>query len=198
MGYLLSMHLAKNAPDRARLRAALPQSVGFEVYWNESLGLYGIDTFRASKPNRWPFTSATPATDLPLELGPHLNDVSKAYEVLRASGPCNGLKRSYVNLVELLSQSVSQPVLTIYADDDEADFACLAEGGRAVAMVARCDETVLRFENGSTNLKPAGEDRVLHAYAAEMVRAFSGRDPLKAGMSSWDPPENYGFVHVPS
>jgi hypothetical protein len=196
MACLLSMHLTRRAPDRTHLRGALPQSLGFEVYWNESMQLYGTDTFRASKPNKWPFTYATPATDLPLEMGPHLSEVSRAYEALRASGSCDGFKRSYVNLVELLSQALGQPVLTVYADDDEADFACLAEDGRAISIVARCDEMVLRFEKGSSNSQPAAEDRTLHANAAEMVRVFSGQDPMRMGMGSCDPPENYGFVHV--
>ena len=55
-----------------------------------------------------------------------------------------------------LSAALGQPVLSIYSDDDEADFACLAAGGLASNVTALCDETVLRYVNGLIEFNPRG------------------------------------------
>src|SRR5262245_28916673 len=130
MAYLISAHFLKQRPDPAQLRAALPNSIGFTVYEHETHPVFAIDTYRATKPSRYPFSAATPATDLSLDISAELSTI---YEQLRAENAANGLKRSYINLCRALSTATTQEVLSVYADDDGNDFTCLC-GGRSTSF----------------------------------------------------------------
>src|SRR5262245_31218442 len=126
MGYLISGLIVRSMPNAAALRDALPAASDFCIYQHPELGLFAIDIFRANRPNDWPLTTPIPATDIPLELAPHNAVVSAAYGEALAQRAANGIKRSYINLAELFSVRLEQPVFAVFADDDDADFACVA------------------------------------------------------------------------
>jgi len=196
MGYLVSIHLTTQQPDAAVLRSLLPSSIGFAIYRHNDLNLFGIDTFKASKPPSYPFATATPATDLPLELGPHLHSLSDMYEVARVSGSANGIKRSYINLAELLSDGLGQPVLSIFSDDDGSDFACLAKAGRVSSVLAACDNNLVSLTNGETTVAPIDGEPALHSNAVRLFEHFTGAEAQTIGLGSWDPPADFGFTRV--
>jgi hypothetical protein len=194
MGDLVSMHLIKERPDVDAIRAVLPSSIGFRIYQHSRLPLFAVDTFGENNPPRYPFTSAMPATDISIELGPHLRSLAAAYEDARRSGGANCIKRSYINLAETLSATLGQPVLSICSDDDELDFACLASGGAVSVVTALCNETVVRYINGTTQIAPAGDELMLHRYAIEAFEDFTGASAETIGLGHLDPPEDFGFV----
>ncbi|MDP3287519.1 MAG: hypothetical protein Q8M64_04355 [Methyloversatilis sp.] len=195
MGYLISCHFTQHRPHVTSVRPALPGSIGFRVYRHKTLPLFAIDTWRATKPSRYPFTAATPATDLPLELPERLASLSAIYEHLQQQGGANGLKRSYINLSAMLSNALEQPVLSVYADDDGNDFACLAEQGTLTSLVAKCGEFVVRVEPGSdARLEQEANPPGLHALAARHLQASFGIAGSEIGLGSFDPPEDFGFV----
>jgi hypothetical protein len=195
VGYFISGHLLEHEPDMASVRAALPRSLGCRTYRHRSLQLFAIEIFRATKPPRSPLASATPATDLPLELPESLGPLAAIYARLLKEGGANGLKRVYVNLSLSLSSVLRQRVLTLYSDDDGNDFACLTQSGVLTSLAARCGERIVRFEQGrSVSLEPVPEGRRLHALASEHLAACFGIDGAELGFGSFDPPEAYGFV----
>ena len=196
MGYLVSLHLVRQQPEAETIRAALPSSIGFRLYRHGSLQLFAIDTFGATNPPRYPFTSQTPADGLSIEFGTHLRSLAEAYENARQSGGANGIKRTYINLAERLSEALAQPVLSVNADDDEADFACLAARGVASMIIALCDETIVRYFDGKTSVAPAGDERMLHQNASEAFEDFTGASAEIIGLGSWDAPDDFGFVPV--
>src|SRR5262249_49535214 len=126
MGYLIAGHFTRRRPSSSRVRTALPNSVGFTLYAHSTYPICAIDTYRASKPSKYPFSTATPATDIPLAVSPELDAL---YEQLRGENAANGFKRSYLNLCRALSRSLEEDVLTIFSDDDGSDFACLGRNG---------------------------------------------------------------------
>jgi hypothetical protein len=197
MGYFVSCHFTQHRPRMADVRSALPPSLGFRVYRHQTLPLFAIDTWRATKPPRYPFTTATPATDLPLELPEHLAPLSAIYEQLHRQGNANGLKRSYINLSASLSQALGRPVLSVYADDDENDFACLTDQGTLVSLVARCGEFVVRMDPvADVRLEQGANALKLHELAALHLQASFGIPGSQAGLGSFDPPEDFGFVEL--
>jgi hypothetical protein len=192
MGYLIAGHFLKQRPVSSNIRAALPDSVGFVVYQHQVHAVYAIDTFRASKPSSFPFSAATPATDIPLTLSPELQAL---YEQLRAENAANGFKRAYVNLAGALSRSLGAEVLSVYADDDGNDFACLSRNGEVVSGVARCEAHIVRFgpDGASRSLASDEDEPELHRLAADAVTAFTGVPASDMGFGTMDPPENMGF-----
>jgi hypothetical protein len=190
MGYLISGHFVKPRPDAGRLRAALPKSIGFTVYEHLRHPVFAIDTYRATKPTEFPFSAATPATDIPLEVSPELSAV---YEQLRSENAANGLKRSYVNLSRMLSSAVSQDVLSVFSDDDGNDFACLSRGGEVVSGIAKCEAYIVRFGPSQASRSPASSESRLHELSPEAVTSFLGVSAADLGFGSMDPPENMGF-----
>jgi hypothetical protein len=195
MAYLVSVHFTRQRPSPASVRAALPLSLGFTIYKHESFDLFAIDTFRAAKPPRQPFSAATPATDLPTDLPSNLAALNSLYEQLREQGIANGLKRNYVNLSCILSTCLEQPVLSLYTDDEGNDFACRSSRGEVARLVARCGDEVITFENGRVSQEQdETEDLVLHQIAAEEFMAFTEQPGTTIGLGSFDAPETRGFV----
>lgn len=192
--YFVSMHLTKQQPEAEAIRNILPPSIGFRVYRHNTVDIFAIDTFAETEPPPHPFTSDTPAKDLSLELGSHLHSLAAAYEKLRRSGGANGIRRSYINLAEMLSGAIGQPVLSICSNDDDLDFACLAANGMAFGIIALCDETVVRCVNGATELTAAGDEIRLHQYAMEAFEDFTGINAEIIGLGAWEPPPDFGFV----
>jgi hypothetical protein len=192
--YFVGMHLTKQPPEAEAIRDALPPSIGFRVYRHSTLDIFAINTFAGTDPPRYPFTNDTSARDLSLELGHHLRSLAETYEKLRRSGGANGIKRSYINLAEKLSEVLGQPVLSICSNDDDLDFACLAEKGMAAIIIALCDETLVRYVNGITEITAAGEEMRLHQYAIEAFEDFTGAGAETIGLGLWDPPVDFGFV----
>lgn len=197
MGYLVSGHFTQHRPQVAGLRSVLPLSIGFRVYRHNSLPLFAIDTWRASKPSHYPFTVATPAIDLPLQLPERWASLSAIYEDLQHRGGSNGLKRAYLNLSTMLSRALGQPVFSMYADDDGNDFACLAAQGTLVSLVARCGEYVVRAEPGAdARVEREVNEPELHGLAARHLQASFGIVGSEIGLGSLDPQEDFGFVEI--
>ncbi len=190
MGYLIAGHFVRQRPDVVRLRDALPKSVGFTVYEHLAHPVFGIDTYRATKPSSFPFSAATPATDIPLDVSPELSAV---YEQLRGENAANGLKRSYINLSRTLSSAMSQDVLSVFADDDGNDFACLSRGGEVVSGIARCEGYIVSFGPSHASRAPESSESGLHELASEAVTSFLGVAAADLGFGSIDPPDNLGF-----
>jgi hypothetical protein len=190
VGYLIAGHFMKQRPDAARLRAALPASIGFTLYEHLAHPVFAIDTYRATKPSSFPFSAATPATDIPLDVSPELSAV---YEQLRSENAANGLKRSYVNLSRNLSSAMGQDVLSVFADDDGNDFACLSRGGEVVSGVARCEGSIVSFGPANASRSPAADQSDLHELSAAAVTSFLGVAAADLGFGSFDPPDNLGF-----
>jgi hypothetical protein len=190
MGYLISGHFVRQRPDAAKLRTALPASIGFTLYEHLAHPVFAIDTYRATKPSRYPFSAATPATDIPLDVSPELSAV---YEQLRSENAANGLKRSYVNLSRALSSAMSQDVLSVYSDDDGNDFACLSRAGEVLSGIARCEGNVVSFGPSHASRSPASSQSRLHELSSEAVTSFLGVAASDLGFGSFDPPDNLGF-----
>ena len=190
MGYLIAGHFVRQRPDAATLRAALPTSIGFTLYEYLAHPVFAIDTYRATKPSDFPFSAATPATDIPLDVSPELSAV---YEQLRSENAANGLKRSYVNLSRILSGAMGQDVLTVFADDDGNDFACLSRGGEVVSGIARCEGSIVSFGPSHASRAPASSEAGLHELASAAVTSFLGVAASDLGFGSFDPPDNLGF-----
>jgi hypothetical protein len=190
MGYLISASLMKQCPDSSQLRAALPKSIGFAVYKHLTYQIFAIDTYRATRPSSYPFCTATPATDLSLDVPA---DLARIYEELRSENAANGLKRSYINLCRLISATTKQEVLSVFADDDGNDFACLCRSGELLDGVAKCQSHVVRFGASSASISPVSDDPRLHQFASEAVSSLFGVSASDLGFGSFDPPENYGF-----
>ncbi len=190
MGYLIAGHFVRQRPDAATLRAALPTSIGFTLYEHLAHPVFAIDTYRATKPSDFPFSAATPATDIPLEVSPELSAV---YEQLRSENAANGLKRSYVNLSRTLSGAMGQDVLSVFADDDGNDFACLSRGGEVVSGIARCEDSIVSFGPANASRSPASSESELHELSAAAVASFLGVAAADLGFGSFDPPDNLGF-----
>ena len=194
MGYLISGLFLKECPNASALRDALPPSIGFNLYHHPQLDIYAIDAFRPSKPNAYPLTSPIPSVDLPLELGPHLQTVTAAYNVAVTGHVADGFKRSYVNLAESLSAKLGQSILAVYTNDDYADFACIASQGALVQMTALCGEQIIRFSHSTIETVEPDDERQLHQGAAKLFAQFTNGAPEIFGFGAWDPPENYGLV----
>lgn len=193
MGYLISGHFVKHRPDSGKVRAALPQSIGFDVYEHSVYPIFGIDTFRATKPSPYPFSAVTPATDIWLDVSAELAAV---YEQLRMEGAANGLKRAYINLSRILSGVMNETVLSVCSDDDGNDFACLSRSGVIISGSAKCEEYIVRFGPLSASRSPAPGRHDLHALASEAVTSFLGFPASDLGFGSFDPPEYLGFKHA--
>jgi hypothetical protein len=179
------------------VRAALPSSIGFVIYRHNRLPLFAIDTFRASKPPRYPFSAATPATDLPLELPSVLNALTTLYEQLKEQGTANGLKRAYINLSCILSSCLDQDILSVFADDEGNDFACLSTKGRAVRITARCGDQVISFDNEQlSTIQDESDNATLQEIVSRQFELFTGHPASTVGLGSFDPPQNRGFVAI--
>jgi len=196
MGYLVACHFAHRAPSASRVRNALPPSIGFNVYRHHALKLFAIDTFRAAKPSRHPFSVATPATDLTFEQ-PDLAPLNALYDRLREEGIADGLKRAYISLACILSSCLSQDVLSVFADDDGNDFACWSSQGKTARVTARCGNQIVGFENGQVSRTPDLSDNVtLHQVISQHFELFTGYPASAIGLGSFNAPETRGFVRV--
>lgn len=193
MGASISGLFLLQAPRVDVVRAALPPSVGLALYVHPDLGVYVIDAFRASKPPSHALASQIPSAELPLELGPHLAVLTDAYVEAHNRRAANGFKRLYVNVAERLSACLGQPVLAVDCDDDESDFACVADQGRLVELTALCGGQIYRFENGALRITPAEDGQELHGEASAMFARFTGKSAAQFGFGSWDPPPNFGL-----
>jgi hypothetical protein len=169
--------------------------MGFEVYRHRQLDVFAISMFRRSAPADYPLSASIPTKDLPLELGPHLVALNEAYQMAHRRMQANGIKRSYVNLAESLSTALNQAVLAVFADDDEDDFACVAETGRLTYLSARCGGEDVCFKDGKLQWWAINEP-ILHKNASHAFATFVDGDPGLAGFGSFDPPDMFGFVSV--
>jgi hypothetical protein len=140
-------------------------------------------------------SAATPSTDLPLDLPADLAPLSSVYEELKKQGTADGLKRAYVNLSCILSSSLKEQVLSVYAHDDGNDVACVSANGTVVRMAARCGDEVVGFENGQmSRVLNESEEHVLHQIVSEQFESFTGHPGSSIHLGSFDAPENRGFV----
>ena len=66
----------------------------------------------------------------------------------------------------LLNALVNQPVLSFVADDDQLDFACVADECRLSKLHCRAEDLELLFDNGVAQIQPLqpemdGEEEIL-------------------------------------
>ncbi|MGH8177547.1 MAG: hypothetical protein ACREV5_14905 [Steroidobacter sp.] len=155
--------------------------------------IFGIDTYRATKPSPYPFSAVTPATDISLDVS---EELAAMYEQLRIEGAANGLKRSYINLSRILSETVNESVLSVCSDDDGNDFACLSRSGAIISGSAKCEKYIVRFGPSNASRCPAPEQHHLHALASEAATSFLGFPASDLGFGSFDPPEYFGFKNA--
>jgi hypothetical protein len=89
-----------------------------------------------------------------LEFPAELHDLKAVYDVIYKLRLANGFKKSYINFGLLLNRQLQTPVLSLIADDDEADFACTAADGAISRLKCRCGDLVITHENGKTQIQP--------------------------------------------
>lgn len=113
----------------------LPEAIQpFSVLYSQSFDVSVVDFTSPSSPHAYPFTGIPGLfhyTEEFARLYPALNTVN---EILGQAGCSKPSIHYAVELAVKLSHSILLPVLTIYADDDEADIAAIAEGGKLISL----------------------------------------------------------------
>lgn len=153
MGYLITAHVFRDKPDLVRL-AELPRLIGYRVYHHQAASVYLLDTFRPSKPEKYPFQTLLPAADLPLDLPSALEILDRLYSRLGPLHLANGFKRSYINAALLLSRLLQMPVFSFASDDDDLDFTCSASDGVLNRLKCRCGDLVIFYDLNTLKIVP--------------------------------------------
>ncbi len=219
MGYLITAHVTLQKPNTIAL-ASIPKSIGFRIYHHRIAKLFLIDTFPASKPPRWPFTTKLPATDIPLELPPELTALESLYRYLLRRGLADCFKTSYINFSLLLNRSLKTPVLSFASNDDGLDLACVASNEQVERLDFTCEDLRIKYADGNLSIQPLLPefeeddgltdlvdlrtalplltvhdrdipwDSRLHSVAIENYQSFAKTTDLILGLGSFDPPED--------
>ncbi len=218
MGYLISAHIARELPNLDRI-GELPESIGCRIYHHQSADVYLIDAFRASRPPVYPFQTPLPAGDVPLEVASAISSLESVYAYLNKRKLANSFKMFYINFAILLNRLLKVSILSFITDDDEWDFACVANEGALCRLRCRCEDLVITYDGASTQIQPLSlecddgfltnlddlraevpnvtvhERNVpwnsqLHAIAIEEWRRFIQSQDLILGLGSFDPPED--------
>ncbi|WP_395942585.1 hypothetical protein [Brevundimonas sp.] len=199
MGYLIATHFVGVEPDYLALRGALPASVEPRIYKHHTHDIWAIDTMRVPQQPNYGFGVSSETRDIPIELPEHLAALQTLYDELSKLKSASGLKRGFVNVSERISGVSRATVLSIYADDDEADLAIVSSDGVVVSVRGRSGDGMIAFSaGGEASLQVVVEDdeAPLHQTAAQVFGEVFGVDGVSIGMSSWDPPKDYGFEEV--
>ena len=88
MGYLVAAHVARTAPDVARLKM-LPPGLAWDLYRDEDVPAWYIDTFKADRKKKWTFASPTLTRDFPIDLPDDLGALTRVYAALQSARLAN-------------------------------------------------------------------------------------------------------------
>jgi hypothetical protein len=153
MGYLVAAHVTRTAPDVARLKM-LPPGLAWAVYRDEDVPAWYLDTFRADRKQKWPFTSPTLTRDFPLDLPDDLGALTRVYAALQSARLANGFKRGFLNANLFISKILQRPVCSFYSDDDGLDFACVSDNGVLQRLRCECGDLEIVYQNGRVTIQP--------------------------------------------
>jgi len=153
MGYFVTAHVTRTAPDVARLKL-LPPGLAWAVYRDEDVPAWYLDTFKAGRKQQWPFTSTPLTRDFPLDLPDDLGALTRVHAALQSARLSNGFKRVFLNANLFISKILQRPVCSFYCDDDSLDFACVSDNGVLQRLRCECGDLEIVYENGRVTIQP--------------------------------------------
>jgi hypothetical protein len=108
-------------------------------------------------------------------------------------GTADGLKPPHINLSCILSTCCDQDVLSVYAENDESDFARFSVKGKVSRIAAGCGHQVIAFDSRHVSTAPRTRKRepCTKSLSPEL---FTGRPASAIGFGSLDLLRNRGFV----
>jgi hypothetical protein len=152
MGYFVTAHVTRTAPDVARLKM-LPPGLAWAVYRDQDVPAWYLDTFKAGL-KQWPFTSTPLTRDFPLDLPDDLRALTRVHAALQSARLSNGFKRVFLNANLFISKILQRPVCSFYCDDDSLDFACVSDNGVLQRLRCECGDLEIVYQNGRVTIQP--------------------------------------------
>jgi hypothetical protein len=122
-------------------------------YRDENAPPWYLDTFRADRRQKWPFTSPTLTRNFPLDLPDNLAALTRVHAALQSARLANGFKRGFVNANLFISKIRQRPVCSFYSDDDSLDFACASDNGVLQRLRCECGDLEIVHENGGVTIQ---------------------------------------------
>ena len=153
MGYLVTAHVTRTAPDVARLKM-LPPGLAWAVYRDQDVPAWYLDTFKADRKKNWTFASPTLTRDFPIDLPDDLWALTRVYAALQNARLANGFKRGFLNANLFISNILQQPVCSFCSDDDGLDFACISDNGVLQRLRCECGDLEIVYQNGRVTIQP--------------------------------------------
>jgi hypothetical protein len=153
MGYFVTAHVTRTAPDVARLKM-LPPGLAWAVYRDQDVPAWYLDTFKAGLKQQWPFTSTPLTRDFPLDLPDDLRALTRVHAALQSARLSNGFKRVFLNANLFISKILQRPVCSFYCDDDSLDFACVSDNGVLQRLRCECGDLEIVYQNGRVTIQP--------------------------------------------
>jgi hypothetical protein len=153
MGYLVTAHVTRTAPDVARLKM-LPPGLAWDLYRDEDVPAWYLDTFKADRKKKWTFASPTLTRDFPIDLPDDLRALTRVYAALQNARLANGFKRGFLNANLFISNILQQPVCSFCSDDDGLDFACISDNGVLQRLRCECGDLEIVYQDGRVTIQP--------------------------------------------
>ena len=153
MGYFVTAHVTRTAPDVARLKM-LPPGLAWAVYRDQDVPAWYLDTFKVGLKQQWPFTSTPLTRDFPLDLPDDLRALTRVHAALQSTRLSNGFKRGFLNANLFISTIQQRPVCSFYSDDDGLDFACVSDNGVLQRLRCECGDLEIVYQNGRVTIQP--------------------------------------------
>jgi hypothetical protein len=153
MGYLLTAHVTRTAPEPARLKM-LPRGLGWALYRDQDLPAWYIDTFKATRKHKWPFASTALTPECPLDLPDELAALTRVHAALQSARLSNGFKRAFINANLFISKILRRPVCGFYSDDASLDFACISDHGALRRLRCECGDLGIVYQDGRVTIQP--------------------------------------------
>jgi len=214
MGSLVVAHVVRAEPS-AQLLARLPRSLGWAAYHAPVCGAVLIDVFGSDHAPAYPFARLPRSLDLAEELSDETAPLNALYEALLRQRRASPFRRRFVNLNLLLSRALEMPVLSLAADDDGLDLACLSANGLSCRLRFKSGGLEIVWQEGRGVIQPLVFDddsavsdgdlrslvaslpgcelrpplesiSLLHRIASEECKAFVGADAVVPGLGTWD------------
>ena len=153
MGYFVTAHVTRTAPDVARLKM-LPPGLAWAVYRDQDVPAWYLDTFKADRKQKWPFTSTPLTKDFPLDLPDDLRALTRVHAALQSARLSNGFKPVFLNANLFISKILQRAVCSFYCDDDSLDFACVSDNGVLQRLRCECGDLEIVYQNGRVTIQP--------------------------------------------
>ena len=153
MGYLVTAHVTRTAPDVARLKM-LPPGLAWDLYRDEDVPAWYLDTFKTDRKQKWTFASPTLTRNFPIDLPDDLGALTRVYAALQSARLANGFKRGFLNANLFISNILQQPVCSFCCDDDSLDFACVSDNGALQRLRCECGDLEIVYENARVIIQP--------------------------------------------